>query len=129
MDIWGKIMKSQNFFKPEKIFLVIYQFWVTSLYFYISDPRSSFQTYSLLAFLSFWMASTSFPKWTWKAFWSDSASLAFCLSVILVDLLVSLENEERKVKTKSRRKMKDMKFYERNGCIPEHNVTENQVLC
>ena len=51
------------------------------------------------------------------------------MAVILVDLLVSLENEERKVKTKSRRKMTDMKFYERNGGISEHNATENQVLC
>jgi hypothetical protein len=48
---------------------------------------------------------------------------------MLVDLLVSLENEERKVKTKNRRKTKDMKFYERNSGISEHNATENQVLC
>jgi hypothetical protein len=34
--------------------------------------------------------------------------LAFCLSVILVDLLVSLENEEREVKTKNRRKTRLM---------------------
>ena len=31
--------------------------------------------------------------------------------------------------TKNRRKMKDMKFYEGNSGITEHNVTENQVLC
>jgi hypothetical protein len=33
--------------------------------------------------------------------------------------------------TKNRRKMKDMKFYERNSgiTITEHNITENQVLC
>jgi hypothetical protein len=48
------------------------------------------------------------------------------VSIIEFHVLVSLENEERKVK--NRRKMKDMKFYDRNGGIPEHNATENQVL-
>jgi hypothetical protein len=31
-------------------------------------------------------------------------------------------------KEKNRRKMKDMKFYDGNGGIQEHNATENQVL-
>jgi hypothetical protein len=42
-----------------------------------------------------------------------------------VYVLVSLEKEERKVKNNNRRKMKDMKFYERNGGLTEHNTTEN----
>jgi hypothetical protein len=43
----------------------------------------------------------------------------------MVHILVSLGKEERKVKDKNRRKMKDMKFYERNGGLTEHNTTEN----
>jgi hypothetical protein len=51
----------------------------------------------------------------------------FCDRTQLAPLLVSLGKEERKVKNKNRRKMKDMKFYDRNGGITEHNTTENQV--
>ena len=37
--------------------------------------------------------------------------------------------KKQKAKNKNRRKMEDMKLYERNSVIPEHNATENQVLC
>jgi hypothetical protein len=43
----------------------------------------------------------------------------------MVHILVSLGKEERKIKGKNSRKMKDMKFYERNGGITEHNTTKN----
>ena len=64
-----------------------------------------------------------------KTFWPDLCILAFCFSLTVEYVLVSLGKKERKVKNKNRRKMKDMKFYDRNGGIPEHNATENQVLC
>ena len=34
-----------------------------------------------------------------------------------------------KVKNKNWGKMEDIKLYERNDGTPEHNATENQVLC
>jgi hypothetical protein len=57
---------------------------------------------------------------------SLSATALLQLLPLPIHVLVSLENEERKVK--NRRKMKDMKFYDGNGGIQEHNATENQVL-
>ena len=113
-----RIRKSQNVFKPEKNFLVSQQLNNQFIFLYF---RSSSHLSKLTHYwhFCFWKASISFPKWTWKAFWSDLPILACCLSaterskltllrllLIPVHVLVSLGKEERKVKNKNRRKMK-----------------------
>jgi len=47
-----------------------------------------------------------------KTFWTDLCILAFCFSLTVEYVLVSLGKKERKVKNKNRRKMKDKNFYE-----------------